>query len=216
MIIQTVDKGPMPLGLGSLPFRFDPPLAKEFNLNVPAAVHFIWLGSPIPQKYADNIERIRKHNPRHTITLWTDAIVAFRNRDLFDVETNLGAKADILRYEIVHNFGGIYLDVDHVSHGPGSLHPDMRRSFVQVSGTPWFNTTNSDFGFAKGSEFMAYVIRNLRDPRVRAQAGIPARTGPTFFTTCVVSFGDERIVHKNGSELLAKLEHTADHNWRER
>src|SRR5258708_37930704 len=103
----------------------------------------------------------------------------------------MAARADILRYEIVHEHGGIYLDVDHISHEP--LMSDMQRSFVQVSGEPWCNTTNSDFGFAAGSEFLNYVIENLRDERVRKQTEIPSRTGPTFFTTCVVSFGDKRF-----------------------
>ncbi len=217
MIIPTGsgDGRPVDLARGCLPFRFAPPVALESCLDVPPVVHFIWLGSPLPLRYARTIEAIRRDNPSHSLAIWTRPPFSLRNQDLFDAETNLAAKADILRYELVHRFGGIYLDVDHTSHGPGSLHPDMRRAFVQVSGAPWSNTTNSDFGFAAGSEFLAYVIENLRDPRVRAMREIPERTGPTFFTTCVVSFGDQRLVHPNGRELLKLLEHTGDHNWRE-
>lgn len=210
----TGDGTPVDLTQGCLPFRFDPPRIGEYDLDVPKIVHFIWLGSEVPKKYIKNINDVQTHNPEYEVHLWMNTIPQMRNGDLYDQETNWGAKADLLRYEIVHRHGGIYLDVDHISHGPGSLHPDMQKSFVQVSGPPWNNTTNSDFGFAKGSEFLAYCITNLRDPRVRKMREIPERTGPTFFTTCVVSFGDLRIVHPNGRELLKGMTHTADHNWK--
>lgn len=203
------------LNKGCLPFRFAPPAHHERNLVVPKCLHFIWIGSPLPQKYADNIAKIREHNPDYETYTWMGPMPRMRNRDLFENETNLGARADILRYEIVHRWGGIYLDVDHISECPNSLHPDMRRAFVQASGEPWCNTTNSDFGFAAGSEFLEYVMKNLRDPRVRSMREIPDRTGPTFFTTCVVSFGDKRLVHPNGAALLSKLQHTGDHNWKQ-
>lgn len=214
MLARSTSNTVVDLTRGCLPFRFAPPARHESNLEVPKRVHFIWIGSKLPDKYAETIGRIVDHNLGYQVITWTKPLPEMRNRDLYDAETNMGAKADILRYEIVHKYGGVYLDVDHVSQGPGSLNPDMQRSFVQASGEPWCNTTNSDFGFAAGSEFLDYVIKNLRDPRVRSQAEIPARTGPTFFTTCVVSFGDERIVHPNGSELLKGLHHTGDHNWR--
>ncbi len=216
MIIPTGsgDGVPVDLARGCLPFRFAPScFAPESCVAVPPMVHFVWIGSALPAKYRATIAQIAEDNPSHSCVTWSAPPFELQNQDLYDAETNLGAKADILRYELVHRYGGIYLDVDHISHGPGSLHSDMCRPFVQVSGEPWCNTTNSDFGFAAGSEFLRYVIYNLRDPRVRAQREIPARTGPTFFTTCVVSFGDPRIVHPNGRALLRLLEHTGDHNW---
>lgn len=236
MLAHATNDTIVDLNRGCLPFRFHN--GRESNLKIPKRVHFIWIGSDIPEKYVLNILRIREHNPEYEFNLWMDRafdhaehafaihlanfqtvvqirdLPLIRNFDLYSEETNLGARADILRYEIVYRFGGVYLDVDHESLGPGSLHPDMQYAFVQASGEPWCNTTNSDFGFAAGSDFMAYVIESLRDPRVRKQPEIPARTGPTFFTTCVVSFGDERIVHPNGAELLKLLRHTGDHNWR--
>jgi mannosyltransferase OCH1-like enzyme len=202
---------------GALPFRFDPPDGlHELDLNVPRLLHFIWIGSPVPEKYRQNVEAFRVHNPDWMVRVWTDERVReldLRNRDLFDAETNMGAKADILRYELVHQFGGVYLDIDMRSHGPGSIHPDMQRAWLTVSGEPWNNTNNAHFGFAKGSRFLAYVLERLREPRVRERLSIPDRTGPTFFTTCVVSFGDFRFIHPDGRELLKGLTHDADANW---
>ena len=35
-------------------------------------------------------------------------------RDLVAAETNVGAMSDIIRYEIVYNEGGIYVDTDSI------------------------------------------------------------------------------------------------------
>jgi mannosyltransferase OCH1-like enzyme len=207
-------------GKGAHPFRFAPPPGPELELEIPRTLHMVWIGSPIPAKYLVNVQAFAEHNPTWTVKLWGDAnrpnaSDGMQNRDLYEVETNVAAKVDLLRYEIIHQEGGVYLDADTLSLGPGSLER-MTHAFLTVSGPPWFNTGNAQFGFAAGSEFLAYVIRNARDPRVRAFRGddnIPARTGPTLLTTCALSFGDMRIVHPNGRELLAKVHHCADKNW---
>ena len=40
--------------------------------------------------------------------------VNIRNKYIFENETNMGCKADIIRYEIVYQYGGIYVDIDSV------------------------------------------------------------------------------------------------------
>lgn len=47
--------------------------------------------------------------------LWRDADVAaldMINRDAFDAAKTMAQKADILRLEILYQYGGIYLDTD--------------------------------------------------------------------------------------------------------
>ncbi len=218
-------------GLGALPFRFDDPQGGEDDLAIPPRVHFVWIGSTVPAKYLENVFEFERHNPGWQVNLWVDRLVQLhglrfahdvgpvlarmRNRDLFAAETSMAAKADLLRYELIYQQGGVYLDIDTLSLGPGSLNL-MTHAFLTVSGPPWFNTNNAQFGFAKGSEFLAYVIEHARDPRVRAFGGdgcIPKRTGPTFFTTCALSFGDTRIIHPSGHDLIAKIHHLGEKNW---
>lgn len=215
-------------GKGALPFRFAPPDVHEHELHLPRELHFVWIGSEVPRKYLEYMAAFARHNVMWELLLWVDRDIELRpmgvltrhvselrmhNADLYAHEHNMAAKADLLRYEIVHQFGGVYLDIDTLSLAPGSLDP-LTHAFTTVSGDPWFNCSNAQFGFAAGSEFLAYVIRNARDPRVRAQVhDIPARTGPTFFTTCLLSFDDWRIVAPDGAKLLANIRHLADGNW---
>ena len=41
-------------------------------LCVPQIIHFIWLGSPIPDKYLANIGAISALNPEYQVTIWLD------------------------------------------------------------------------------------------------------------------------------------------------
>jgi mannosyltransferase OCH1-like enzyme len=221
-------------GKGAHAFRFNPPGATESRLDIPRQLHMVWIGSRIPDRYLANVLAFAEHNPTWTVNLWADIVVGvpglpggvylrdalqmfghMRNRDLFVQERNIAAKVDLLRYEIIYFEGGVYLDADTESLGPGSL-ALMGKAFLAVSGDPWFNTGNAQFGFAQGSEFLDYVIDCARDSRVRHLYGdgnIPGRTGPTFLTTCALSFDDWRIIHPSGRELLALVHHRGDKNW---
>lgn len=202
-------------GRGALPYRFDPPGHRESFLGpLPRVVHMLWLDEPLPARYRVLHDELRAHNPEWHVHVWNrSSAIPMRNRDLFDAETNPGAKSDIARYEVVRTYGGTYLDVDFKSHGPGSLTEAMRSAWTTVSGPPWYNCNNAQFGFAAGSEFLAYVIEALRDPRVRAESCSTRRMGPTFFTTCLLSFGDMRLVAERGADVVGKLTHLAHANW---
>ena len=104
--------------------------------RVPRKMHFIWLGSPLPNKYKRNIRHLLRLNPGYPAHLWTDHAVdltsfgdaavyhhnlserrqtrRFRNWDLIERESNLAGKADYLRMEVVFLHGGIYMDTDTV------------------------------------------------------------------------------------------------------
>jgi mannosyltransferase OCH1-like enzyme len=82
---------------------------------IPQKIHFIWLGSPLPLPCKLIIDSWKRFHPSWTVKVWTDADVAnfsFRNKAVYDQAKNFGEKADILRYEILYSFGGIYADID--------------------------------------------------------------------------------------------------------
>jgi inositol phosphorylceramide mannosyltransferase catalytic subunit len=83
--------------------------------KVPKKIHMIWLGSPVPAIVLQMFESWKRFHPGWEVKLWTDADVArvhLKNRQAFDAAKNWGEKSDILRYEILHNDGGIYVDSD--------------------------------------------------------------------------------------------------------
>ena len=91
------------------------------ELKIPKIIHQIWLGSPFPQEYKKYQESWQKHHPDWEYKLWTDAEVAdldLINRDLYDASLNYGEKSDILRYELLYRYGGMYADTDFESLKP--------------------------------------------------------------------------------------------------
>lgn len=194
-------------------------------------IHFIWIGSKIPDKYIDNIKTYL-HNYLYTIYLWIDTNsidvkidnvcikhideLNFTNKDIFLKETNYGAKADILRYEIVYNYGGIYCDVDSVSLKP--FDSNFSYSFLAYTPGSYKNVTNAVFGFEKESKFLKYVIDTLTVHYSPDIGFIPSRTGPTFLTSCLLAYDNDQQNIIDQKYLIFNTEHsytyhTMDANW---
>ncbi len=89
---------------------------------IPKIIHQIWLGPKTPPAvFKQSQESIKKYHPDWEYKLWTDKDIPdllLHNQKFYDLTNNYGAKADILRYELLYKFGGIYLDVDMVCLNP--------------------------------------------------------------------------------------------------
>lgn len=81
---------------------------------IPRIIHQIWLGDkPIPEDQSRYIQGWRDKHPDWQYVLWTDAnLPQMQNRALFDASDNCGWRSDILRYEILQQIGGVYVDTD--------------------------------------------------------------------------------------------------------
>lgn len=82
---------------------------------IPQTVHHIWLGGPLPARYRGWVSSWRLKHPHWEHRMWTDAdLPSFKliNQAAFDAAANYGEKSDIWRYEILHRFGGLYVDTD--------------------------------------------------------------------------------------------------------
>ena len=208
------------LRAGCLPNLFTLPREPEVSYEVPRRLHFVWLDEAIPAEYLANVDTFKKLNPEWETVIWNSSLRGkkWRNGDVFKHEQNLGGKSDIFRYEIVHEFGGVYCDIDTVCLKP--LNPEVfGRSFVASHvGAPWRNVTNALFGFPAGSKFLDYVIRALAfNYRCRLREPGPNRTGPTFFTTALLSYNDPgvRLIEQSVLNLdeTCPLHHQLHANW---
>ena len=85
---------------------------------IPKVIHQIWIGDqrnrPTPM-----IQTWKDMNPEWEHKLWTEEnMPPLRNQAQFDAMEELAGKADILRYEILLNEGGFYLDADSTCVAP--------------------------------------------------------------------------------------------------
>lgn len=83
-------------------------------MKIPKLIHMVWVGCKRPEKYQFLFDGIKNINYDYEIIEWNDDNINFEliNEDLYRSCTNVGAKSDILRFEILHKFGGIYIDYD--------------------------------------------------------------------------------------------------------
>jgi mannosyltransferase OCH1-like enzyme len=84
---------------------------------IPSKIHQIWLGGELPNKYESYTNSWRFFNPSYEYRLWKDndvdeVLQNATSRELFFHCKNFGMKSDILRYEILKQQGGIYVDTD--------------------------------------------------------------------------------------------------------
>jgi mannosyltransferase OCH1-like enzyme len=83
--------------------------------KIPKIIHQIWIGTrPVPYEWTDTWKQFcKKHKWVHM--LWTnEEVEKFKlvNQKCFDKAKSYQQKSDILRYEIMYKYGGIYLDAD--------------------------------------------------------------------------------------------------------
>lgn len=157
-------------------------------LRIPHIIHQIWLGSPFPEKFKKFQETIRRLHPDWEYYLWTDEnvkLLQLHNQDLFDAAKNYGEKSDILRYELLHRYGGVYLDVDIACVKPLTI---LHQSFDFYVGLQPLDTNYVQLGIGvlackPGHWLMAEAVQGLRF--TRRVKKIIQRTGPYYFTKIV-------------------------------
>jgi len=186
---------------------------QETEHCIPKRMHFLWFGNEIPEKYIKNIMSFRRNNPYYEINLWTEKISdelkkkssgifivgnltreveQFTTKDLIFEESNMGAKSDIARYEIVYRHGGMYLDTDSISLKP--FYQTLMHSFVAYVDNGFRNIQNSIFGFPKGSRLLDYTLRMLRKHiKKNPDMYVPYKTGPAFFTGAFLKYADNEV-----------------------
>ena len=86
---------------------------------MPKKIHQVWLGSELPRRYRRFTETWKKFHPDWEYKLWTDKDVNdvdIPRRELFDsipkTKFCQGQRSDFLRYHILKQYGGLYIDTD--------------------------------------------------------------------------------------------------------
>jgi LPXTG-motif cell wall-anchored protein len=99
------------------------------DVKIPKTVHFIWLGPrPFPPQSVSNVRSWIAQNPDWTFKFWTDRPREAPCRGMetilikeypfpylgrcYAASDNWGEKSDVLRFEILFNEGGVYVDHD--------------------------------------------------------------------------------------------------------
>jgi len=82
--------------------------------KIPKIVHYIWLGGEIPSIVAEVMENNRKYLTDYQVILWTEENIPSLNSFAKKAykEKKWAFVSDYLRYKILEEYGGVYLDTD--------------------------------------------------------------------------------------------------------
>lgn len=173
--------------------------------SIPPIIHFIWLGSSLPPKATAAIESWKEHHQGWEIKIWTDAeakVFSWTNNHskfVFEQAESWAEKADVLRLDILYQFGGVYSDVDvfclHSFH-------DLIVQEITFFSCFELNYTSRHYGEAfyvgtavmgamKGSPIMKYCLDHCKAQKEAQGVGILKRTGPGLVSkACQLGFGN--------------------------
>jgi mannosyltransferase OCH1-like enzyme len=161
----------------------------------------------MPDEFVQYGETWTKHHPGWTMQVWTDKnLPEIINRQEFLQAETTAQKADILRYEVIYKYGGVYIDTDFEC---------LRNIEPLLEGVQVFAAEEEPgivvigiFGAEKGHPLLADVIAQLPGSfRRKRHLSINEQTGPVFFTSVVAK-------HLETAVFEAKIFYP--YHWREK
>jgi mannosyltransferase OCH1-like enzyme len=154
---------------------------------IPKILHRVRLGRDVLPPEAAYYELLWKQlHPAWEHLTWTPSnLPPMVNHDLFHQSDNTGHRSDVLRLELVHRFGGVYVDLDMLplkSIDPlldcpgflGQIRPTPRESCVQ-------RVETAIIGGEPGNDFIGRLVSDLpawAESHARENASV--RTGPQY------------------------------------
>lgn len=142
-------------------------------MDIPKKIHQIWIGpKKMPTIWMDtfSVDYIGKFTDWE-YTLWTDDNIneLFINfpliKIIYDLEPTYNGKSDLLRYLILYEHGGVYVDADMVWIN----NKNFDEALSQVNSTNFFlpyepgdkNVCGAVMGCAKNNKYMKKIIEEL-------------------------------------------------------
>jgi len=108
----------------------------------------------------------------------------FDNRRFFDATRNYGQRSDILKWEVVYRFGGVYIDVDFECTKPLDMFHHMYDFYtgIQPLDTSFIQLGAALFAARPKHPILKECVETIKDDWHNTQ--IIVSTGPLHFTKC--------------------------------
>lgn len=153
------------------------------NSKIPKILHFIWIGNnQFPNHYYLFLQSWIDKYEDFIFCFWNDSnLFSLYNQKIYDKSLTYAQKSDIARYEILYNYGGIYVDSDFYS---------IKNIEELLNNIDMFSAFESDkfiaiglMGFNKHNNYLKKIILNIEfNYHLFQYKNIPHQTGPVFFT----------------------------------
>lgn len=198
---------------------------------IPKIIHQCWIG---PHKKPERLMKsCAEMNPTYQYIEWNDENVAdfhLTNQRHFDAydsikENKWNGKSNILRYEILYRYGGIWIDADVKCVNPLEdffLDDDSFCSYENEKTRPGL-LSQGFLGAEKGNELMKLLIDELSAKEKLNYVASWISSGPQFLTDVVKKYKYNKIkiypsyyfcpIHHTGVEYNGSGKIYAKHYW---
>jgi len=180
---------------------------------IPKIFHQIWFEGKIPEPFFYFSEHLKQLHPGWEYKFWNiNNMPELINQEAFEFYNNVIFKSDILRYEMLHKFGGIYVDFDFLFYK--NIEPLITDDYFLVFDVDNLHINNCIMGFSKENEIIKSVIdeipkslaiaKQIKNGRDNLQVGLNA-VGPRFLQRTIskfdkIKFIDRKFTHPFGTE----------------
>lgn len=140
------------------------------NEIIPKILHMLWVGdAPAPDYFYDNLNRWKELMPSWEFKIWTNKeltedLIEASYLNLINTATKGAQKADLLRYYVVHKYGGYYMDSDITPIRSLDEINVFNYSCVVCHDRPWITwpyIINAFFGSVASHELLNHVITQM-------------------------------------------------------
>jgi mannosyltransferase OCH1-like enzyme len=158
---------------------------------IPKIMHQVWIGPPMPDHLAANCAAWAEMHPDWDMKLWTEREIdeiGLHNRALYDQAERIVPRdaveqfrADIVRYEVLALFGGMYADVDTMPLR--NIEPALtgHYEFAAHEDRTWIG--NTYLGAVPGHSIMQTLVDGLPANVHRFRGKRPNKlSGPQYIT----------------------------------
>ena len=166
---------------------------------IPKIIHQIWIGGPMPDSETRLSNKIINLNPNWEYRLWNEENLDFIDHDVLSkikLIQNLGVKSDIIRYLVLYEYGGLYLDCDFV---PIKRFDELvlGKKFIAGVCNPDFDNLpiiNNGFIAAEKANKILYavnkkVLKHIDEMiYINNQSDVFKYTGPDLFTNEILNW----------------------------
>lgn len=163
-------------------------------MTIPPFIHQTWKTASVPLRWRHLVKSVKRNHPGWTYRLWTDeamdAHVRATHPALFPVYRAFEKgvmRADVFRYVVMHDFGGLYCDLDYEFLRPypyGDAQVVLGEERSRDHGDGHLQVANYVFASVPGHPLWKDMLDDLvaNPPVVRTVDDIVAATGPGFLT----------------------------------
>eukprot|EP00727_Mastigamoeba_balamuthi_P009581 m51a1_g5245 hypothetical protein (331) ;mRNA; f:20654-21733 len=175
---------------------------------IPRVVHLTWKTQDVPDKFAPFVRSWREHNPGVEVRLWSDGdlrrLIAENHTwflPTFDSYPRQINRVDAARFFILHDFGGLYSDIDIGCKEPVPEHLWHRQAVVFAAHS--MGLTLGNIMAERRHPLVSEVLANLpgtagRQYVVSPYVSVMFSTGPMAFTRVYEEFPARDEVHVVG------------------